>query len=56
MHFIFQINSYVSADQESSNSPLLVIGTAGAGKSALMAKCTADAVDMIQSGKVHPQR
>ena len=45
-----QINSYVSGPP--SDSPLLVIGTAGAGKSALTAKCTADAVQMAKNGRL----
>ncbi|XP_066925783.1 telomerase protein component 1-like isoform X2 [Clytia hemisphaerica] len=51
---IEQINSYVSGPP--TESPLLVIGTAGAGKSALMAKCTADTVNMIKDGTMTPPR
>ena len=46
--FTFQITDYYTND--TSKSPLLVIGTAGAGKSALMAKCAADARHKAENG------
>jgi len=45
---ITQITDYYTSD--STKSPLLVIGTAGAGKSALMAKCAADARHKAENG------
>ncbi|XP_057298417.1 TPR repeat-containing protein DDB_G0287407-like isoform X1 [Hydractinia symbiolongicarpus] len=47
---IEQIKNYAYTDD--GVSPLLVIGTAGAGKSALMAKCAADTVYMASENKL----
>jgi len=48
---ISQINDYVMTDNP-SRSPLLVIGYAGAGKSALMAKCASDAVSAANNNNI----
>ena len=46
-----QINEYVTSTTFDP-TPLLVIGTAGAGKSAVMAKAAADAVKMARDKKI----
>lgn len=47
---IAQIEDYYTSD--TTHCPLLVIGTAGAGKSALMAKCAADACQKAQKCEI----
>eukprot|EP00794_Sanderia_malayensis_P017020 gene17020-18734_t len=46
---LHQIHDYVAS--QTTAKPLLVIGTAGAGKSAVMAKCAADAVAQAKENK-----
>ncbi|XP_065653579.1 TPR repeat-containing protein DDB_G0287407-like isoform X2 [Hydra vulgaris] len=45
-----EIENYLQHDN--SRSPLLVIGTAGAGKSAVMAKCASNAVQMTDKNEI----
>nr|XP_047125336.1 TPR repeat-containing protein DDB_G0287407 [Hydra vulgaris]XP_047125337.1 TPR repeat-containing protein DDB_G0287407 [Hydra vulgaris] len=47
---ISQIDHYSKHDN--SRTPLLVIGTAGAGKSALMAKCASNAIQMAEKNEI----
>ena len=48
--FCFQIRNYIMNDQ--SNAPLLLIGNAGSGKSAIMAKSANDALASAQGGEL----
>jgi len=54
MKLFFQIESYVNKGNadNSSKAPLLVVGTAGAGKSALMAKSAHRATELVEQGTV----
>ena len=46
----FQIDNYITMDQ--SNAPLLLIGNAGSGKSAIMAKSANDAIAKAEDGEL----
>ena len=46
-----QINEYITSPT-AAPTPLLIIGTAGAGKSAVMAKAAADAVKLAKNKKL----
>ena len=48
--FCFQIRNHIMNDQ--SNAPLLLIGNAGSGKSAIMAKSANDALASAQGGEL----
>ena len=52
--YIFQIENYVNTGNADnlSKAPLLVVGTAGAGKSALMAKSAHRATELVNEGTV----
>lgn len=47
---IFQIENYITSD--TSNAPLLLIGNAGSGKSAIMAKSANDALVKAERGEL----
>ena len=48
--FLFQIQNYITND--TSNAPLLLIGNAGSGKSAIMAKSANDALARAERGEL----
>ena len=51
---LFQIDNYITMDQ--SNAPLLLIGNAGSGKSAIMAKSANDAIAKAEKGELRGAR
>ena len=49
--FLLKIHEYITS-QDGQSTPLLIIGMAGAGKSAVMAKGAADAVKQARENKI----
>lgn len=54
MRLIVQINDYIENEKDTSGSPKLIIGEAGAGKSSIMAKAASNVLQAMEEADAQP--